>query len=609
MKRPPEHVKEDISRQILERKIPSEWILRDIDPDYGIDKSLEIVEDEIVTGKEILIQLKGTETIDIHGDHISFSIETDHLKYYLEKDLPVFLIVVDLIAEKCYWIFLQQYAFDILNINNPLWVDQQTITIRIPIEQQVSDTLDRIIDIAKGGSAYIISRKIDQIPSKHLTRWKTNAEAIIKKSQVADKFLEKSLRLGFEVSYHYDKEGNRQKSIEALIKIYETALGANNKHSAVKAGLLIAYQLNPYEQNEIVWNWLGKIKELVEAVDNNSYNILWWGSLTETVYIRLIKDYNSLIKLSLVSSQKPSSLMTPFLLKEIQQKVQQLLETEMNFVHYLRKAYEDEEYLLYLDFLKRLAKMHWMWCYFNSLRGNRDVIFNQLKSIENMLLFAKKISDVISEDMKFMILLDLADLYNSMEKTSLRDSMIEEAYELAKKLEHKGYLKGIEDAKELYKRFLTIPYLINFDERKLPIEPTFEQEEKIIKSLIKDAGIDLEGDDELAKMARIGLKDRNPERILKYCEHLFTEIVTYGPIWDMVALPETGLKILYCGKKRYSIMGHSLDEVLEMYKEKYCKDCKYYSPRSEGWKWTRKWHRERKKPEVMLKAIENFLKR
>lgn len=607
MKRSPEHVIANIARQILERRIPSEWILRKIDPDYGIDESLEIVEDKNVTGKEILIQLKGTKAIDIHGNYISFRLKTDCLKYYLKKDMPVFLVVVDVIKENCYWLFLQQYVFDVLNIKKPSWVDQQTITIRIPIEQQVSHTLNQIGDIAKGGSAYIISRQINQIPSKYLARWRTNAEAIIAKSKIANNFLEKSLRLGFEVSYHQDKEGNRQKSIEALTKIYETALGAKNKHSAIKAGLLIAHQLNPYEQNEIVWNWLDKIKELVEEVDNNSYNILWGGSLTETVYIKLIRDYQSLIKLSLVSSQKPSNLMTPFLLKEIQQKVQQLLETEMNFIQYLRKAYEDKEYLLYLDFLERLAKMHWMWCYFNSLRGNRDVIFKQLESIENMLLFAKKISDVISEDLKFGILLDLANLYNAMEKTSLRDSMIEEAYELAKKLEHKGYLKGIENAKELYKRFLTIPYLINFEEKEPTTEPTFEQEEKRIKSLLKDAGIDLEGDNEFAEMARIGLKDRNPERILKYCEHLFTEIVTYGQIWDMVALPETGMKILYCEKKG-SIMGHSLDKLLELFKGSNCKTCKYHSPRSDDWKWTRKWHRERKKPAVMLKTMMNFFK-
>ena len=609
MKRPPEHIREDVSRKILEKIIPSEWILRDIDPDYGIDKSLEIVENEIVTGKEILIQLKGTQRIDIHGDHISFSIDTDHLKYYLEKDVPVFLIIVDVVKEKCYWIFLQQYTYDVLNINNPSWVDQKTITIRIPIMQQVSDTLNQIVEIAKGGTAFIIARKINQIPNSYLATWKTNAEAIIEKSKVADDFLEKSLQLQFEVSYHHEKEGNRQKSIEVLERIYSSALATNNKESVVKAGLLIVYQLNPYDQNELVWDWLNKVSEFVKEVENNSYRLLWRGSLVETVYIKLLQDYLSLSKLGLVASQsaRAPSLMTPYLVQQMQEKVQQLFNNEMDFIHCLNKAYEDEDYLLFLDFLKRLAKMHWLWVYSNSLKGNRDLIFKQLDSIEKMLLFAKKLSDVISEDIKFMILLDLAYLYNSMENNSLRDAMIEEASALAKKLEHKGFIMGIENAIEVFKRSPTIPHLINFEEEKIAKEPTFEEEEKVIKNLLKDAGIDIDGNDEYAKMARIGLKDRNPERILKYCVHLFTEIVTYGPIWDMVALPETGMKILYCEKKG-SIMGYSLDKLLELFKGSNCKTCKYHSPRSDDWKWTRKWHRERRKPEGMIKTIENFFK-
>lgn len=279
MKRTSEHVKEDVSKQVLERKIPSEWILRDIEPDYGIDKSLEIVDNEIVTGKEVFIQLKGTDVPSIHHDSISFRLKTEHLKYYLKRDSPVLLVVVDLNEEICYWSFLHQYAYDTLNIKNPSWVEQQTVTIRIPLNQQVSNSLDRISEIAKGGSAYIISRRINQIPSKHLAKWKTNAEAIIEKSKVANIFSQKAFQLRFEVSYHHDKEGDHQKSIAVLKEIYESALSANNKNAAAKAGLLVAYQLNPYGQNEVVWTWLNGIKELVEDVDNSSYNLLWWGSI------------------------------------------------------------------------------------------------------------------------------------------------------------------------------------------------------------------------------------------------------------------------------------------------------------------------------------------
>lgn len=88
---------------------------------------------------------------------------------------------------------------------------------------------------------------------------------------------------------------------------------------------------------------------------------------------------------------------------------------------------------------------------------------------------------------------------------------------------------------------------------------------------------------------------------------MFTEIVNYGPIWDPVGLPETGLKILYCEKKG-SIMAHSLDQLLEMFKKDNCKGCEHHKPRPEEWKWTREWHRGRDHPEGMKKTIENWFK-
>lgn len=607
MKRPKEHVKEDISRKILEKKLPDNWILRDINPDYGIDKSLEIVEGENVTGKEILIQLKGTETPDHHGEYLSFSLDTKNLKYYLERDTPVVLIVVDLNTDSCYWIFTQKYAFEVLNIEKPDWRDQGSVTLRIPLNQKVNEQLDKIIEIAYGGTAYLFANKINQIPSRHLAYWETNVEAIVAKSKVSKNFLQKSFQLNLETSYHWDKEGDGEKSNTVLHETYESALGAKDYETAVRAGLMIAYKINALVQNEELWNWLNEIREIVEEVNNNSFNILWHGSIVETVYCKLIQRYNSLQRMTLVSSQTPSSIMTPFLVEGMLEIVNQLYDLETDFVQYLNKAYEDGEFFLYVDFINRLAKMHWIWVYYNSLKGNSDSVFKQLDDVEKMLLFANELSDIISEDSKFNILLDFAYLYNSMERYDERDSRIDEAQSLAETLEHKGYMQGVAHTKMACEKMPTIPFLLAIDDNKgSATKPTFEQEEEMIISLLKDGGIDVEkGTDRLDEIARIGLKDRNPERILKHCEYLYTEIVTYGPIWDPVGLPETGLKILYCEKKG-SLMNPSLDNLLDSFKRMYCENCEHHKPRSDDWKWTRKWQREREIPKGMKKTIENF---
>ena len=112
----------------------------------------------------------------------------------------------------------------------------------------------------------------------------------------------------------------------------------------------------------------------------------------------------------------------------------------------------------------------------------------------------------------------------------------------------------------------------------------------------------------LAQLAKIGIRDRNPERVLKYCESLYTEIINYGPIWDSVALPSTGTKILFCDKKGRAIVGRELDRLLEEMHREFCKECTDHKPRPADWKWTHKWHRERGQPDLMKKYIENYFK-
>ena len=187
MKRPTQHVTENISFQIFSQVIPSDWIIRDIVPDYGLDKSVEVVEKGIVTGKEFLVQVKGTANIKFVNDRVSYSLKVANLKYYLQKDIPVILIVVDISKKKCYWLFLQQYVYDALDNNRPIETNKVTTTVSIPIENDVSLTISELKEIAFAGPTYILSKKLDNVPTDHLELWKSNADAISKLLRVSDK--------------------------------------------------------------------------------------------------------------------------------------------------------------------------------------------------------------------------------------------------------------------------------------------------------------------------------------------------------------------------------------------------------------------------------------
>ena len=91
-KRAKQHQLEDLSRAKYNLAIPSNWVFRDKDKDYGIDAEVEIFDDnDKATGLVYWIQLKATESkIEATSRKIDLSIES--IKYYKKLDIPVLIV-------------------------------------------------------------------------------------------------------------------------------------------------------------------------------------------------------------------------------------------------------------------------------------------------------------------------------------------------------------------------------------------------------------------------------------------------------------------------------------------------------------------------------------
>jgi hypothetical protein len=127
-------------------------------------------------------------------------------------------------------------------------------------------------------------------------------------------------------------------------------------------------------------------------------------------------------------------------------------------------------------------------------------------------------------------------------------------------------------------------------------EDDFEWEYQAYTQMAKALGIDLDDtSDPIAQIVRQGLKDLNPERVLKNCQHLFVTIWSYGLPAEWLKLPTAGAKFLYCTLHGYGIGGIVLNNVYTILQARYCNKCPDVSPHPEGWKWTRKWQMEQDK--------------
>ena len=86
-RRPKQHQIEDDACEQFESSLPKSWLHRRQDKDYGIDREVEIFENEESTGIIFKVQIKGTESPKfIKNDSlISFSLSLDDVIYFCEE--------------------------------------------------------------------------------------------------------------------------------------------------------------------------------------------------------------------------------------------------------------------------------------------------------------------------------------------------------------------------------------------------------------------------------------------------------------------------------------------------------------------------------------------
>jgi hypothetical protein len=106
-------------------------------------------------------------------------------------------------------------------------------------------------------------------------------------------------------------------------------------------------------------------------------------------------------------------------------------------------------------------------------------------------------------------------------------------------------------------------------------------------------GIDLDDpNDDIAAIARIGIRDDNPDRVVRECKHLLVQLGSRGIPAQMLGLPAAGSKYVSCKAHRYRSGGLMLDTVYEHFKSSRCDGCPDREPHAEDWKWTRAYQKD-----------------
>jgi hypothetical protein len=92
-----------------------------------------------------------------------------------------------------------------------------------------------------------------------------------------------------------------------------------------------------------------------------------------------------------------------------------------------------------------------------------------------------------------------------------------------------------------------------------------------------------------AGMIQLAIKDGNPGRVLKNCEHTFVAAAPMPAFLHRMGLTLAGPKTLYCTLHKHAVQGPELDLVNKVFTQKYCSSCKDHQTRSDGWEFSHEW--------------------
>ena len=143
-KRPASHIIGERAVSALKDFLPSEWIIRNVSEDYGIDCEIEIVDEQLsVTGAIIKVQVKGTlKSLK------SIQIRLATVKYWLAIPIPVILVQFVESEKKVLWLDVREYLLNTEQLKTIDITKRKSITFKFDNYELLKDTADELKELA-----------------------------------------------------------------------------------------------------------------------------------------------------------------------------------------------------------------------------------------------------------------------------------------------------------------------------------------------------------------------------------------------------------------------------------------------------------------------------
>lgn len=131
-RRPRTHELEAESRAVWDRTVPSRWVTRWLDQDYGVDGETELFQDGMATSVKFNVQLKSTDERDLHRA-LGVRVELDTVDYLRSLAFPTLIVRYMASSDEMYVRWLHSFPYE-------LTPEQETVTLRLGAEDRWDGT-------------------------------------------------------------------------------------------------------------------------------------------------------------------------------------------------------------------------------------------------------------------------------------------------------------------------------------------------------------------------------------------------------------------------------------------------------------------------------------
>ena len=133
MKYPKRHKNHSIEEEsiiFLRSHLPKDWNVNSVDRDYGQDLTIEICEDGVYKGLELIVQMKSSFKSDNNEEIETHSMNVSTYNYLWDNLRIVMLIKYVKETKEAYWQLLK----DVQSPNQ----ENKTMTVNFPMENKIS---------------------------------------------------------------------------------------------------------------------------------------------------------------------------------------------------------------------------------------------------------------------------------------------------------------------------------------------------------------------------------------------------------------------------------------------------------------------------------------